>query len=81
MMHALPELYLDFGQLAPHAFGVRLSLDHKLPVPGCPAVMRETQERERLRLALTSFTSTFSRIASELDQTSLVRVQFQPELF
>ena len=50
------------------------------PLPLVRADVREAQEVERLRLTQPPRLPTFGRVASELDQPRLVRVQLQTEL-
>ena len=79
-VHAPPELQLDRLQFGSQAFGTSQPQYHELSLPGFPAAMREAQEVEGLRLALSPAASVVAGEAPELDQPRLVRVQLQPEL-
>src|SRR5208337_1416601 len=80
LVHAPPELVVDRFQLGPHPFRDRDPLQPEPPVPCLRADVREAQEVERLRLALTPGCPVPGGLPPELDQPGLIRVQLQPEL-
>ena len=80
-MHSPSQLDLNVQQLRLHSFANRLPKHQKPPSLRLPADMLEAEEIEGLRLAQTSALSVGRRMASELDQPRLLRVQFQLELF
>ena len=76
-MHTSPQLDLHLLQLSLHAFANRLP-KHQKPSPfRLPANMLEAEKIEGLRLTQTSALSVRRRVASELEQARLFRVQFQ----
>ena len=79
-MHTPPQLDLDPLQRRLHALANRLPKHHEPTLPRLPADMLEAEEIEGLRLAQTSALSVRRRMASELDQPRLFRVQLQLEL-
>ena len=79
-MHSPPQLDLDPLQRRLHAFANRLPKHHKPPSLRLPADMLEAEEIEGLRLAHTKPLSVGRRMASELEEPRLLRVQFQLEL-
>lgn len=80
MVHAPPELDLDRPEFGSQAFGTCEPQHHEFAFRGRPAAMREAQEVEGLRLALSRAASVLADKALELDQPRLVRVHLQPEL-
>src|SRR5215204_4686074 len=75
LMHALPQGLLDLLELAPHSIPAGLPLDQELAPPRLAADEREAQEVEGLRLAEPASLAVFRRIAPELDQPGLLRMQ------
>src|SRR5271157_1309242 len=73
-MHAVAELLFDFLQFGPHPFAHCLALYHEVPVPVCPADVRESQKVERFRFAFPSLFPIRFGEAPELDPARLVRV-------
>jgi len=80
VMHAPPQADLHLLQLGLHALANRLPKHHEPSLLCLPADMREAEEVEGLRLAQTGALSVLRRMASELDQPRLLRVQLQLEL-
>ena len=74
IMHAQLQLHFNFLQFGPYAFGNRFTFDGERPISARSTVVRETQEVKRLRLAQTSFGSSFGRISAELDESRFVGV-------
>ena len=81
VMHSPPQLDLDPLQRRLHALANRLPKHHEPALPRLPADMLEAEEIEGLWLAQSNALSVGRRVASELDQPRLLRVQFQLELF
>ena len=79
-MHTSPQFGLDPQQRGLHALANRVPKHQKPPFLGLPADMLEAKEVKGLRLAQTSALSVRRRVASELEQSRLFRVQFQLEL-
>src|SRR5205807_6990252 len=67
-------------ELVSHPLLARLTLEREAPLPVLPADVREAQEVERLRLALSSPLAIPSGIPPELDQARLLGLQLQSEL-
>ncbi len=80
IMHTPPQLGLHLLQLGLHTFANRLPKNHELSLLRLPADMREAKEVEGLRFPQTDALSIRRRVASELDQPRLFRVQLQLEL-
>ncbi len=80
VMHTPPQLDLDSLQRRLHALANRLPKHHEPTLPRLPADVLEAEEVEGLWLAQTSTLPVGRRMASELDQPRLFRVQFQLEL-
>lgn len=80
VVHAPSEFELDRLEFGSQAFGTREPQDHELALSGLPAAMREAQEVEGLRFALSPAASVLPGEAPELDQPRLLGVQLQPEL-
>jgi hypothetical protein len=59
LMQPLPQPLTEGLQLGAHPLACRLSLDRKRPLPRRPAVVREAEEGERFRLALTALAASF----------------------
>src|SRR5258707_7936338 len=66
---------LDLAQPGPQPVAPRLPLQGELAVPGAPTDVGEAQEVEGLRLAEAAPLAVCRRMATELDQTRLVRMQ------
>jgi len=79
-MHAPPQADLHLLQLGLHALANRLPKHHEPSLPCLSADVRKAEEVEGLWLTQTSALSVLCRMASELDQSRLLRVQFQLEL-
>jgi integrase len=77
---SLPQPFLDLPQLGAHAVATRLPLDLEIAPPGFAADQHEAQELEGLRFAEPTLLAILRRMAAELDQAGLVRVQRQREL-
>jgi len=80
VMHASPQLDLHLLQLGLHAFANRLPKHQKPSLFRLPADVLEAEKIEGLRLAQSEALSVRRRVASELEQSRLFRVQFQLEL-
>ena len=78
-MHTSPQLDLHLLQLGLHAFANRLPKHQKPSALRLPANMLEAEEIEGLRLTQSGALSVRRRVASELDQPRLLRVQVQLE--
>ena len=80
-MHSLPKFRLNRLQRRTHTFRYRVAMDREPTVLlRFLAHMREAKKIETLRSALAASFSSLGRIATELDQTRLRLVKFQPEL-
>src|SRR5271157_5755266 len=66
-------------QRRPHAFLHREANDLEPTLSVGPTTMRESQEVERLRMALTPISTVLDGESTKLDQPRLVRVQCQSE--
>jgi len=78
-MHASLKFTLDFLKLRLPPRAHRLP-QHREPTPArLRTNMREAEKVEGLRLTLATLPSVCSRVAAELDQARLVRMQFQPK--
>jgi len=73
------QLVLDRLELCPLSLRDGDALEEEASVAGLGAGMREAQEVERLRLAQPALGPSLNCEAAELDQASLVLVQFQTE--
>ena len=72
MVHTPAKLLVDLLQFRPHTFARRPALDGKVPLPVCPADVREAQKVERFGLAFPfSFLALFG-IPPELDPARFV---------
>jgi hypothetical protein len=78
-VHTSPQLDLHQLQLGLHARANRLPKHQKPSLLRLPANMLEAEKIEGLRLAQSGALSVGRRVASELDQARLFRVQFQLE--
>src|SRR5580704_13206612 len=79
LVHALPQLRLDFLELRPHAVAPGLPLELEGSPSRFAADEGETQESEGLRSADTAFLVVGCRMAAELNQAGLVRMERQRE--
>jgi hypothetical protein len=79
VMHTSPQLDLHLLQLSLHAFANRLPKHQKPSLLCLPADVLEAEKIEGLRLAQTKALSVRRRMASELEESRLFRVQFQLE--
>jgi hypothetical protein len=79
VVHAPPQFGFHLLQLGLHTLANRLPKHQKPPSLRLPADVREAEEAEGLRLAQTGALSVLCRMASELDQPRLLRVQLQLE--
>src|ERR1700682_2837583 len=77
LVPAPPQLLFDRLQLRPHAIGPGLPFDLELAPTRLAADEDEAQEAEGLRLAEPAPLAVFRRMASELDQSGLLRVERQ----
>ena len=75
LMHAPSQLLLDLPKLRPHAVAPGLPLDEELALAGLAADEGEAQEVEGLRFAEPTLGAPARRMAAELDQPGLVRMQ------
>src|SRR6266481_8119312 len=80
-MQAAAQGLFDLAQLGPQPVAPRLPVQGELAVPGAPADVGEAQEVEGLRLAKAAPFAVCRRMAAELDQARLVRMQAQREAF
>src|SRR5213596_820014 len=80
VVHAPSELELDRLEFGSQAFGTRKPQNHELALSRLRTAVREPEEVEGLRLALSLALSVLAGEAPELDQPRLVGVQLQPEL-
>ena len=80
IMHTPPQLDLNAQQGRLHALANRLPKHQKPPLLRFPADMLEAKEVKGLRFAQTGALPVLCRMASELDQPRLLRVQLQLEL-
>jgi hypothetical protein len=79
VVHASSQLNLNLPELHTHAIATRTPVQQESPRPRRAADMREAQEIEGLRFALTTPRATGSRVRAKFDQTRLIRVQRQRE--
>jgi hypothetical protein len=79
-MHPPSQFILHPLERTPHAVAPRLPANPEESAAGCSADQDETQKSESLRFILTALLTSFCRIAAELDQLGLLRVQRQRKL-
>src|SRR5262249_53044629 len=79
-MHASPQFLFQGPQLGLLPLAHRLSQDREVPLPGPPANVREAQEVERLRLALTTLAPILFRKAAKFDDSRLIDMQVKAEV-
>src|SRR5208282_2155930 len=80
VMHASPQFGFHRQQLGLHAFANRLPKHQKPSLFRLPANVLEGEKIEGLRLAQTDALSVLRRMASELEESRLYRLQSQREL-
>ena len=81
VVHARFELGFHRLKLRLQPFAHRLTQNRKPALASLPAAVREAKEVEGLRCtSITAFLTVRSRIATELDKSRLLGVQFQPEV-
>ena len=81
VVHARFKLGFHRLELRLPPFAHRLAQHRKAPPSRLPATVREAQEVEAIRCApITAFLSVQARKATELDESRLLGVQFQPEV-
>ena len=78
-MHAPPHLLFDRSQLRPHAIAPVLPLELEGTLAEFAADEGEAQEAKALRFAKPTLSAPVRRKATELDQSSLVRMKRQRE--
>src|SRR3982751_369083 len=74
------QLFLDLPEPRPHAVAPGLPLEQEASLAGSAADEGEAQEGEGLRLAEPAPGASGRRLAAELDQAGLLRMQRQREL-
>ena len=75
------ELHFDCLELSHHPLLRRLApYDERSILPALPAIMRETQKREGIRFSLSPLLSILCGEPPKLDQSRLLRMQFQTKL-
>ena len=80
LVHPPSQLRLHLQQLGAQALAAGDPQHHEFALPGLAAAMREAQEVEGVRFALSPAASVFPGEAPELDQPRLLGMQLQPEL-
>jgi len=80
LVHAPPQLPLDLLELCPHAVAPGPSLEKETALAGFAADEGKAEKIEGLRFAETTLSASGRRVAAELDQASLVRMQRQRKL-
>src|SRR5688572_1283432 len=75
LMHAPSQLLLDLPKLRPHAVTPGFPLDEELALTRLAADEGEAEEVEGLRFAEPALGAPARRMAAELDQSGLVRMQ------
>src|SRR5271166_1168235 len=79
-MHAPPHLLFDRSQLRPHAIAPGLPFELEDTLAGFATDEGEAQEAKALRFAKPTPSASVRRIAAELDQSGLVRMERQRKL-
>src|SRR5277367_1451591 len=80
LMHPSAQRLLDHLQSDAHPVSARLPLELEASPPAVPAYVGESKKVERLRFAETTRPPVLGRMASELDEPCLPRVQRQGKL-
>src|SRR3954447_14575081 len=80
LVHPSPQLLLDLLELRRHAVAAGFPFNQEVAPSRGAADEGETQESEGLRLAEAALLAISGRIAAELDQPGLLRVERQREL-
>ena len=80
LVHAPAQLPLDLLELCPHAVAPGPSLEKETALAGFAADEGKAEKIEGLRFAETTLSASGRRVAAELDQASLVRMQRQRKL-
>ena len=80
LVHALSQFPLDLLELRPHAVSPGPPLEKKTALAGFAADQGEAKEIEGFRFAKTALSASGRRVATELDQAGLLRMQRQREL-
>jgi hypothetical protein len=80
MVHLASQLRLDVLELGSHAVAPGLPLKLEAPLAGSTADVDKAQEHKGLRLAKAARSAIGRRMASELNQAGLVRMERQREL-
>jgi hypothetical protein len=76
----LPQALPDLAQLDAQAVAARLSPELEASLPRAPTDVGEAEEVEHFRLAETTPLAVRRRVAAELDEACLVRMQLQREV-
>src|ERR1039457_6831052 len=79
-MHPSSQFILYPLERAPHAIAPGLPVNQEVPAARFSADQDESQEGKGLRIILTALLASFRRMAAELDQLGLFRVQRQRKL-
>src|ERR1039457_42871 len=79
-MHPSSQFILYPLERAPHAIAPGLPVNQEVPAARFSADQDESQEGKGLRIILTALFASFRRMAAELDQLGLFRVQRQRKL-
>src|SRR5580692_10685846 len=79
LMPALPQLLLHVLELRPHAVAPGFPVDQEFPLARFSADEGKAKEVERFRFAEPTLLAVYSRIAAELDQAGLLRMERQCE--
>ena len=80
LVHSPAHLLLDLLELRPHAIPPGFPFEEELARARTPADEGEAQEIEGLRFSEPASSASVRRMAAELDQARLVRMQRQREL-
>ena len=80
LMHPLTQLRLDGVKRRPHPLGYSRTAHNEMAFGVRRTVMREPKKRERLRLCLATLLPIYLREPTKLDQSRLLRMEFQREL-
>jgi hypothetical protein len=80
VVHTPPKLLLDLLQFRPRTFAGCLALYGKVPLPGRPTDVRESQKVERFGVAFPSSFPALFGVSPKLDPARFVWMEFQPKL-